>query len=334
MRKICSCVDHFIHFCQFHVLQASKKCAILLLRYRKGGCAVNPSVICLPLDKPLHYHLTGKFAAPSPDWTHQDSALTDYELIVMTQGVLYLEYNGTRYTVPTGHYLLLPPCEGQPNLRHGFQPSDCEFYWLHFATSDNLHYKTPPSYGSGFYADADQPLRLPVQDELPALDKLVILMRQMQNNVRAGYPQRALDYETSTVLWELYCQLMFRVQVKDQAQEDRPKQLYMDMLDYVHANASAGLRVADVAKHFGYNAKYLSHLFIKLGGTPLKQYILRCRMENASLLLTDTNLSIADIAQRTGYEDAHNFSRAYKKVMGVSPSDYRQAYARRLLFHH
>lgn len=105
---------------------------------------MNNPVIFLPLDRPLRYHLTGKFAAPNAEWTHQDAALTDYELIVMTQGVLYLEYNGERYTVPTGHYLLLPPCEGQPNMRHGFQPSDCEFYWLHFATAENEWHKSLP----------------------------------------------------------------------------------------------------------------------------------------------------------------------------------------------
>lgn len=291
-------------------------------------------MISLPLDKPLRYHLTGKFAAPSPDWTHQDAALTDYELIVMTRGVLYLDYNGTHYTVPSGHYLLLPPCVGEANMRHGFQPSDCEFYWLHFATAENSFYKkNPPLLEAVFDADPDQTLRLPPQGKVPAPDKLVILMRQMQNNVRAGYPQRALDYETSTVLWELYCQLMFLVHTQELAQETQPRQLYADMLDYVRANAAAGLCVEDVAKHFGYNPKYLSHLFIKLGGMPLKQYILRFRMDNANLLLADTNLSIADIAQRIGYEDAHNFSRAYKKVTGVSPSDYRQAYAKRLLFH-
>lgn len=298
---------------------------------------MNNPVVFLPLDRPLRYHLTGKFAAPNAEWTHQDAPLTDYELIVMTQGVLYLEYNGERYTVPTGQYLLLPPCEGQPNMRHGFQPSDCEFYWLHFATADaeKEYYKNPPyTYGNEIYAPSDQLLRLPLQGKVPVPDKLVVLMRQLQNNVRAGYPQRALDYETSTVLWDLHCQLLLEVHVKDHAQEDPSKQMYMDILDYVRANAATGLRVEDVAKHFGYNAKYLSHLFIKLGGMPLKQYILRFRMDSANLLLADTNLSIADIAQRIGYEDAHNFSRAYKKVMGVSPSDYRRAYAKRLLYHH
>lgn len=291
------------------------------------------SVIHLLVDRPLRYHLTGKFSAPNAEWAHQDAALTDYELIVMTQGVLYLEYNGERYTVSAGHYLLLPPREGQPNMRHGFQPSDCEFYWLHFAVDSNTFYQYPPPHDYEAQVPSDQFLHLTVQGKVPAPDKLVILMRQLQNNVRAGYPQRALDYETSAVLWELHCQLLLAFRAIGHAPEARPKQMYMDILDYVRANASAGLRVEDVAKHFGYNAKYLSHLFIKLGGQPLKQYILRCRMDSANMLLADTNLSIADIAQRIGYEDAHNFSRAYKKVMGVSPSDYRQAYTKRLLFH-
>lgn len=296
---------------------------------------MDSQIICLPLDKPLRYRLTGKFAAPSPEWAHQDAALIDYELIVMTQGTLYLDYNGVRYTVPSGQYLLLPPYADEENMRHGFQPSSCEFYWLHFVTADNCFYKKnpPPLLEASFSMDPEQTLRLPVQGKVPAPDKLVVLMRQMQNNVRAGYPQRALDYETSTVLWELHCQLLLDNRPQEPTQEPRASQLYMDMLDYVLANASGGLTVADVAAHFGYNAKYLSHLFVKLSGRPLKQYILRCRMDNANLLLTDTNLSIADIAQRLGYEDAHNFSRAYKKITGLSPSDYRQAYAKRLLFH-
>lgn len=296
---------------------------------------MDSQIICLPLDKPLRYRLTGKFAAPSPEWAHQDAALIDYELIVMTQGTLYLDYNGVRYTVPSGQYLLLPPYADEENMRHGFQPSSCEFYWLHFVTADNCFYKKnpPPLLEASFSMDPEQTLRLPVQGKVPAPDKLVVLMRQMQNNVRAGYPQRALDYETSTVLWELHCQLLLDSRPQEPTQEPRASQLYMDMLDYVLANASGGLTVADVAAHFGYNAKYLSHLFVKLSGRPLKQYILRCRMDNANLLLTDTNLSIADIAQRLGYEDAHNFSRAYKKITGLSPSDYRQAYAKRLLFH-
>lgn len=84
---------------------------------------------------------------------------------------------------------------------------------------------------------------------------------------------------------------------------------------------------------FTYNEKYLSHLFRQLSGMPLKQFILKSKIDEANYLLTDTNLSIGEIAVKLGYTDAHNFARTYKKSTGLSPSAYREAYAKRLLFH-
>ena len=43
--------------------------------------------------------------------------------------------------------------------------------------------------------------------------------------------------------------------------------------------------------------------------------------------------STVEIAVKLGYTDAHNFARTYKKCTGLSPSAYREAYAKRLLFH-
>ena len=105
------------------------------------------------------------------------------------------------------------------------------------------------------------------------------------------------------------------------------------MLDYIKLNRANNLRVSDIALHFGYNEKYLSHLFRKLSGVPLKQFILKSKMDEASYLLTDTNLSIGEIAVNLGYTDAHNFARTYKKCTGLLPSAYRESYAKRLLYH-
>lgn len=49
-------------------------------------------LIQIPLNAPLDYHMSGKFEAPSDDWMHEDFDLTDFELIIMTENVLYIEY--------------------------------------------------------------------------------------------------------------------------------------------------------------------------------------------------------------------------------------------------
>lgn len=50
-------------------------------------------------------------------------------------------------------------------------------------------------------------------------------------------------------------------------------------------------------------------------------------------MLTDTNQSISDIAKTLGFSDSHNFSRTYKKLTGLSPSEYRNTFSKRLLYH-
>ena len=55
----------------------------------------------LPSNTVYEYIFTGKFQAPSPHWIHQESPLKDYELFVVTEGTLYISYQGEAFTVET-----------------------------------------------------------------------------------------------------------------------------------------------------------------------------------------------------------------------------------------
>lgn len=272
--------------------------------------------------------MSGKFEAPSDIWMHEDFDLTDFELILMTDDVLYLEYNHIPFTVHPGEYLLLPPLAAPDNRRKGLKASNCSFYWIHFS-SCAPYTLLQPDAAKETNSDSTS-IRIPIQGITPNPAKLVALMKQLQSNVRDGHCHLALNYETTSLVCELYSQL-----TKEETDTNKlaQKQIYSDMLDYIKLNRANNLRVSDIALHFGYNEKYLSHLFRKLSGVPLKQFILKSKMDEASYLLTDTNLSIGEIAVKLGYTDAHNFARTYKKCTGLSPSAYRESYAKRLLYH-
>ena len=51
---------------------------------------------------------------------------------------------------------------------------------------------------------------------------------------------------------------------------------------------------------------------------------MRFRMERAAQLLEEKNLSVAEIARSCGYPDPLTFSKAFKRTMGVTPSQYRR----------
>ncbi|MBB5911311.1 AraC-like DNA-binding protein [Nocardia transvalensis] len=67
--------------------------------------------------------------------------------------------------------------------------------------------------------------------------------------------------------------------------------------------------------------------FTEVMGSPPLTYLTECRMDEAGVLLSDTDLSVAEIARTIGYADAFGFSAAFKRHRGVSPSAYRTAVA-------
>lgn len=274
--------------------------------------------ITIPSQALLQYVFTGKFKAPSGRWKHETFHLAEYELFVMTEGTLYLSYLDEEFTIHTGEYLLLPPSSG---WRKGFKESYCSFYWMHFNISEEV--------------EGDNSENIPVYDipqtgKINRPEKMVILMKQLQDSVKNNYPIISLNAMTTTIIAELYGQIYKREIIETTA--SLQKQFYLDVMDYVQQNKTKNLKVKDVASYFGYNEKYLSHLFTKHSGRSLKEYIMEVKIEGVNYLLTDTNESIANIGLAFGFTDSNNFSRFYKRYTGLTPSEYRDTFAKRLLF--
>jgi len=295
------------------------------------------------INRPVQYVITGKFEAPSPMWMHENFPLIDYELFVITKDVLYISYNDESFAVKEGEYLLLPPMPPPGNRRKGYQSSNCSFYWLHFNIQHDVRVSSISGTQHSFYQDyarhnsdhiKEYTLSIPQQAQIPRSQKVVVLMKQLQDSIRNNYSNTAVDYLSTVILCELHSQLYhtYGVSADDKSKKEK-KQLYNDIIDYIKQNTDRNLKVSDVAFHFGYNAKYLSHLFSNIAGIPLKQFILNVKMDAANFMLIDTNCSINEIAHSLGFTDSHNFAKAYKKVAGMTPTEYRNAFSKRLLYH-
>ncbi|MFC5406707.1 response regulator transcription factor [Cohnella soli] len=85
------------------------------------------------------------------------------------------------------------------------------------------------------------------------------------------------------------------------------------------------LSLASIANQHHYNAAYLSDLFRKTTGSTFSDYVLQVRMNNASRMLRDGGLKIADIAQLTGFSSAAYFSNVFKGYFGSGPNEYRKS---------
>lgn len=270
------------------------------------------------------YHWCGKFQSPTPEWMHLTRHLLDFELIVVTEGTLYIASNEDKYTVNKGEYLLMKPTD----LQYGHQASDCDFYWLHFTYNDNRNDpKLICSYEEDIISDINH-LIIPEKSPLSSSERIIILMKQLQDSARR-YGETSLNqYLTSAILAELSNQSFLFQKHSD---TNLQQQLYNDICDYIALHISENLKVSELASYFGYNKKYLPSFFRKHSGITVKQYILQTKMEFAKAELSDTNHSISQVAYNIGFNDVHNFSIAFKKITSLSPSDYRNSYNKRNL---
>lgn len=88
---------------------------------------------------------------------------------------------------------------------------------------------------------------------------------------------------------------------------------------YIRFNYMEPLRVSEIARSFGFERSYLSRIFKRRYGVGIKEYITEVRLDNARTFL-ERGYNVSESAHLVGYEDEFNFSKAFKRRFGVSPS--------------
>lgn len=109
-------------------------------------------------------------------------------------------------------------------------------------------------------------------------------------------------------------------------QQSPTMQLTEQILNYIMNNyGDENLTLSSVAEHFCLTSSYLSVFFKNNVGKTFLNYITHLRMEKAKELMRTTNDSIADICVKVGYSSANTFTRAFKKIEQITPSQYRDS---------
>lgn len=95
-------------------------------------------------------------------------------------------------------------------------------------------------------------------------------------------------------------------------------------IEYIEKNTFNDLCVNDVAKYLNISRSYLYSLFRQQLHTSPQQFLTNAKIGNARELLVSTDIPVSGVALSSGYKNAFAFSRAFKQVTGMSPSQYRK----------
>lgn len=95
-------------------------------------------------------------------------------------------------------------------------------------------------------------------------------------------------------------------------------------LQYVKEHYYEDLTLEKIASVVFLNPVYFSQLFKQKTGQGYKEYVTSLRLEQAKLLLVNSKLKVAEIAERIGYQDMRHFTQMFRKRFLVTPTEYRQ----------
>ncbi len=100
--------------------------------------------------------------------------------------------------------------------------------------------------------------------------------------------------------------------------------IYLNAVDYIESHYQKRIRVSDLCDYLHIVPDYLYKIFKQYSGISTQEYILQSKMNMAALLLTTTEDSVADIAHMVGYDDAGRFSKTFRTIYGITPTEYRR----------
>ena len=93
---------------------------------------------------------------------------------------------------------------------------------------------------------------------------------------------------------------------------------------YLQEHLAEDLSLSVLAEEFHLNPQYISQLFKNEIGVNFLSYLTNIRMEKAKKLLLSTSISVAEVAEKSGYGDYRVFTKVFKKSEGITPSQYRR----------
>lgn len=98
---------------------------------------------------------------------------------------------------------------------------------------------------------------------------------------------------------------------------------HIEIITYIQDNYTE-ITLEEVASRFHFSNPHCSKVIKEATGLTFTQLLQKIRLERAENLLTNTNISIADISNSVGYLTVEHFIRLFKKKNEISPSQYRK----------
>lgn len=138
----------------------------------------------------------------------------------------------------------------------------------------------------------------------------------------------AYEFEVQAIFYQLLHQLLKGYSMADNKSEETARCISQnrltEILNYMKENYTEEITLESLAEEFGFSPVYLSKMFKKYGDMNFKQTLQKIRLEHAYHDLLNSNMSISDIARKSGFPNVKSLTTAFKQRYYCLPSAYRK----------
>lgn len=247
----------------------------------------------------------------APNWILPERIISDNELVYVLKGKGDFTVGGKKIKVKSGDFLVLPP-----KISHSAHtiPSDpFQLIYIHFNLFSDRNKK---------YALRDQ-----VWSEVQRIPRglnieeyLIEIVNEFDNNFWGSKTvTSACMLQVITKVYRLKHNLSLNPAKLKLKNKIRPA------LDYLYEHFSEECSISYLAKMVHLHPFYFTRIFKHAIGVTPHLFLRKLRIQKAKALILNTDLSFTQIAEYVGFNSIHHFSRTFKQLEGLTPSQYFQS---------
>jgi len=232
----------------------------------------------------------------------------DYLTFWVLKGRGIVEAENQTVEARAGHLITLVP--GKAHAYRAIPEDPWDILWIHFSGNlAPLFTKKLRAFGR---VDVDMGFDEEIQD------------RWFELIVSHATTSSSFKLRVDTCLSSLLGLMVHRLQLKRQAPNLTSTFDAHRLQTYIHHHLAKPITLQALAKQTHLSVPHFNRVFRKLFSTSPMQYVLQKRIAQAASLLTETSMQLKEVGFSVGCEDPYYFSRLFKKIMKVSPSQFRQ----------
>jgi AraC-like DNA-binding protein len=265
-----------------------------------------------PLINSLYITSIGYFPHAVHHFRERKEGANQFILIYCTEGSGTIEIDTNDFRLTPNHFVIIPA-----HTSHRYKADEdnpWSIYWVHFAGS-----RARILYDRYLHNNDSKIGQIPFQKQ--RISFFDHIMRVLER----GYSNDNMEYINVT-LWELMSSFIYADFFQEIGHQSTKPDFISKAISYMQQSLNQSISVEEIARHVNYSVSYFHSVFKEKTGFSPIHYFNHLKIQRACQYLSFTDLNINEISYKLGFDDPFYFSRLFKKMMNLSPSEYRQLY--------